>query len=135
MKRNIELVIAILEYLEARNDSHMVEIVPIEGYENPIIMYHQILIENAGFTFSERVVSKSTPERVIMSYPFDLTWKGHEFLAATRQKHVWAELKKHFGKNLREAPIDTVFELAKKLSKSYAEQKIAPLLGPTAAGD
>lgn len=65
----------------------------------------------------------------MVAYPFDLTWKGHEFLAAMRQKAVWAQMKKHFGKNLKEAPIDTLFDVAMKLGKSYAEKKIAPLLG------
>ena len=129
MKRDLDLIITILEHLEARNGSDILKVVPIDGFDDATITYHQILIDDAGLAACERIVSSSTPSRVVVAYPFDLTWKGHEFLAATRQKAVWSQLKKHFGKNLKEAPIDTLFDVAMKLGKGYAEKKIAPLLG------
>lgn len=129
MKRDIQLIIKILEYLEQRTYSSHIELVPLEGYSEAEVGYHQILCADAGLVFCEKVVSKTTPDRIIRAIPFDLTWKGQEFLAATRQKAVWKQVQNHFGKNLREAPVDTVFDLATRLTRGYAERKIAPLLG------
>lgn len=129
MKRDLDLIIQLLEFLETREEHGILKVAPIEGYDDGTIRYHQALLADAGFVTSEKIVSKTTPDRVIEAYPFDLTWRGHEFLASIRQEQVWEQLKQQFGRNLREAPIETLFQVAKSVGVAVAERRIRNALG------
>lgn len=129
MRRDLDLIIKMLEHLEQRNESSVIQLMPIEGYSKPEIQYHQILMADAELIFCETSNSSSTRSRIIMAWPFDLTWKGQEFLALYRDKRVWNEIKAHFGQNLKRAPIETLFDVAKTVGKQVAISKIENLIG------
>lgn len=89
-----DLVRKILFYLEEKPDDKMVMQLELDGYSSNEVMYHFILMDQAGFLRCEREVSSSTSDRVIRIYPFSLTWKGHEFLEASRNETAWNKAKK-----------------------------------------
>jgi len=95
MKRDMDLVRLILFAFEDRNEVTMVRSteINVEGYEQFAVMYHVNLMCEAGLLSCERVVSKSSPDRLVDAHPFRLTWQGHEFLDAARSDSLWAKAK------------------------------------------
>ncbi|MCG8094210.1 MAG: DUF2513 domain-containing protein [Candidatus Thiodiazotropha endolucinida] len=89
MKRDLELIRKLLVHLEEKPTDEMIKELEIGGYDKDQVMYHFILMDEAGFIRCERIVSSSTPDRVIKVHPFSLTWQGHEFLEAARNKKIW----------------------------------------------
>lgn len=95
MKRDIDLIRKLLIYLEEKPDDKIVkaEDVEIDTHDKNDIMYHFILMDQAGLIRCERQCSSSTHDRVINVYPFSLTWDGHEFLEASRNESTWNNAK------------------------------------------
>lgn len=58
--------------------------------------------------------------------PLRLTAQGHQFIEALRNKEVWATIKRDF----KNASINTLMDVSKKLVEGYARRKVeAPLKG------
>jgi hypothetical protein len=87
MKRDMELVKALLLSLE-ENDA----IGEIERYTAEQVEYHSALLAEAGLitheTFRDAHRSAAALVRTRM------TWVGHEFLDATRNRSIWERAKK-----------------------------------------
>jgi len=56
--------------------------------------------------------------------PLRLTARGHQFIEALRNQEVWATLKRDF----KDASINTLWDVAKKLLEGYTRSKIEGLL-------
>ncbi len=56
--------------------------------------------------------------------PLRLTAQGHDFIEALKNKEVWATLKKDF----KDASINTLWDVSKKLLEGYAKKKVEGLL-------
>jgi hypothetical protein len=93
MKRDPDLIRKLLIYLEVKPDDKMIKELEVDGYEAAEVMYHFVLMDEAGFIRCEKEVSSSTPDRVIRAYPFSLTWQGHEFLEASKNQSAWVKAK------------------------------------------
>lgn len=93
MKRDMDLVRALLLKLEAMSSSHSTttfttddEDIAVEGYDEEQIAYHLLLLQEAGFIEGKRFVSGEFSFR-------RLTWNGHEFLDSVRDPEVWKKTK------------------------------------------
>lgn len=105
MKRNMDLARSLLQHLE-EDGHHRTTLPSIEGYSEAQVRHHLEILTDAGlvqhyeserdseFEFSganrmHRVLTKimATPEE------FRLTWRGHEFLEASRNDTTWDEAK------------------------------------------
>jgi hypothetical protein len=93
MKRDLDLVRELLLYFESKPTDEHEDEVEVEGFTKIEVDYHLLLLEDAGLLRCERLVSSSTPSRVIRVLPFSLTWKGHEFLEASREESGWRAAK------------------------------------------
>jgi hypothetical protein len=91
MQRDPDLIRALLLFFENRVEHSLVEVPRIEGYEDETILYHLVLMYQAGFLACEPIRS-STSDRIIKVIPFDLTWDGHEFLDKIRSETVWRRI-------------------------------------------
>lgn len=94
MKRDLDLVRAILLWMEARPEGRNINWkIEIDGYTAEQIGYHAYLMSQAGLieaadaTFQE----SHSPQFV----PQQLTWAGHEFLNAAKDSSIWAKAKTH----------------------------------------
>jgi hypothetical protein len=56
--------------------------------------------------------------------PLRLTAGGHQFIEALRNKEVWATLKRDF----KDASVNTLWDVSKKLLEGYTKKKIEELL-------
>ena len=118
MKRDMELVIKILKYLEDRRDVSMIKQIKIPGYDNLVVTYHIHRIYEAGLLDAETENSKSTINRLIHVYPFGLTWEGHEFLDSMRNKQIMAQVKHRLGNTLSDIPFTLLKELALSVGRT-----------------
>lgn len=119
MKRDMDLIRKLLFHFEEKPDFRMVksEDVAIEGYDGKLVAYHIHLMCEAGLLSCERVVSKTTPDRLIDAHPFRLTWQGHEFLDAARSDTIWAKARKALGEKGVSVAIATLQTLLASLAK------------------
>lgn len=92
MKRDFDLIRKLLIFFEERETTEHIDTPPIQGYDEPCIKYHLVLLHDAGFLRCEPVKS-STSDRVIYVIPFELTWEGHEFLAKVKSDNVWRQVR------------------------------------------
>jgi len=92
MRRDFDLIRKLLLFFEEKPTPQHVELPPIEGYDEPTIRYHLVLMHDAGLLHCEPVRS-STSDRVIYVLPFELTWEGHEFLDKIRSDGVWRKIR------------------------------------------
>ena len=118
MKRDIELIKAILEHFEVKGDWEYEVDVQIEGYDNKIVSYHIQIMYEAGLINGEAVTSNTG--RIYAVIPFRLTWLGHEFHDNIKDKSRWEKIKDIIiskGGNFS-------IELIKNLAIKIAEQQL-----------
>lgn len=120
MKRDLDLVRKILMYYEEKDVDGMDRTIELEGYDESLINYHLLLMDEAGLLRCERSVSSSTPSRVIRVYPFSLTWSGHEFLSSAKNDGLWSKAK---SLSLDKAGVLS-FDVMKDLLISLAKDKL-----------
>lgn len=93
MKRDIDLIRKLLIHLEEKPNDKIIMELELDGHDKNDVMYHFILMDQAGLIRCEREVSSTTSDRIIKVYPFSLTWQGHEFLEASRNEKTWNKAK------------------------------------------
>lgn len=120
MQRDMELARKILFFLEARPDMKAELSLPIEGYERRVIMYHLLLLAQAGLIDHEP--EKTKTGRVIRVHVLGLNWAGHEFLDAVRSEKVWRKLAKYAKDKGGALP----FELLKVLGTELLKRSLEP---------
>ncbi len=113
MKRDYHLIRELLRTLEEKtNPGHMTaEDFHIEGYQKLQIGDHLRQLYEAGFISGEAIRSTTTPERIIDVWPFDLTWQGHEFIAAARNDSVWKKVRSNLGDRFAAVPFSVLTSL------------------------
>ena len=91
----MDLVRKLLFYFEDKEDFRMIksDAVAIDGYDQRLVAYHIHLMCEADLLSCERVVSTTTPDRLIDAHPFRLSWAGHEFLDAARSDTIWRKAR------------------------------------------
>lgn len=92
MTRDMDLIRAILLWIEARPEGHNVNWkLEIEGYTAEQIGYHCYLLAQAGLI--EAVNGGGLSSKSPSYIPIKLTWDGHEFLDAAKDDGLWKQAK------------------------------------------
>ena len=89
MKRDLELVMKILEFVEENSTLDQGVKVSLEGYDADQVDYHVLICEEAGFlVFSKRIMPGQGSVRVVPNPEFvgRLTWNGHDELSELRRQ-------------------------------------------------
>ena len=91
MKRDMDLVRAILTALEEHPHGFAPWDLRIEGYDEDVVGFHCYLMDQAGLITGSDVTSGSSsgPEMK----PSALTWEGYEFLGNTQNPELWQQTK------------------------------------------
>jgi DNA-binding transcriptional ArsR family regulator len=119
MKRDMELVRKILFFLEEQPMLKAQTVLPIEGYEEEVIMYHMLLLAQAGLVDFEP--EKTQNGRIIRAHVLGLNWAGHEFLDTIRSEKVWKKLVRYAAKRGGALPFDLLKVLGAELLKRSIE--------------
>ncbi len=104
MKRNMDLVRAILFKLEENPHGFNNKPIEIEGYSREEIGYHSALMHNAGLIqgIDMSHLQSGSPDYL----PHCLTWQGHEFLDACRHESIWVKAKEKIRTIGEDVPLD-----------------------------
>lgn len=117
MKRDMDLVLAILDFLEKRDAITVIEKLEVAGYDSAVVAYHCRRMYEAGLLDAEAVISSTTPTRLINVLPFGITWRGHEFLDSMRNRTVAAKVRDRLGGTLADVPFTLIQELALRFAR------------------
>lgn len=125
MKLELDLVRQLLLFLEQRDTHNAIRYtdIQIEGYSSQQIGYHLNRMFEAGFISGEAIRSNTTPERIVQVIPFDLTWKGHEFLDAVRDPEIWKKTKQG-AQTAGAAGIEFLWGIATAYGKHVIKDKL-----------
>jgi hypothetical protein len=85
MKRDLDLVRAILLAMEANRHGLMYERVEVEGYSDEQIGYHCDLMIQAGLVDGTTFIGTTSPQ----ARATNIRWAGHEFLDLARDEARW----------------------------------------------
>ena len=124
MKRDPELIRSVLLFFEKKDSFEIVEAgsLNVEGYEDKAIEYHLMLMAQAGLVDCEAFRSKSNPERLIRVMPFNLTWKGHEYLDGVRDSSVWKKAVKSSKGKTGDFIFDVAFAIGRQTVRAAAKK-------------
>jgi len=93
MKRDMDLVRAILKEFESNEDKTWLPKLSIEGYSDALVQHHIEIMSDAGLlqpVFGSHSSSKLYYEKIC---GYRLGWDGHEFLDASRDESRWKQAK------------------------------------------
>lgn len=85
MKRDMDLIRQILEYLEGQESASLVRPPEIPNVSTEQVCYHARLCRQAGYIADyTETLSGDGPPRILVCQLGALTWAGHEALASLR---------------------------------------------------
>lgn len=119
MRRDMELIRKILIFFDDKDNSTHVKVPPIDGYDDLMIQYHLVLMYDAELLRCEPVTS-STSKRVIYVLPFELTWKGHDFLDSVRNDTIWKKVKN----TLQDKGLGMAFSVVQGLAEKFIQSQV-----------
>jgi hypothetical protein len=118
MKRDLELVRAILLALEAADHGFAPHPFTVPGYDADTIGHHVWLMQQGGLLTASTVVAMHDASPIAI--PESITWQGHEFLAAVRNDTVWRKVKADVKDKGLAVPFSVIQTLALKIIEKLA---------------
>lgn len=117
MKRDMDLVRSILLACESDPSGYPPDLPTIEGFTPEQVAFHVYLMGDAGLlrVYDTTTIGSPSPSAVILS----VTWKGFDFLAASKSSVVWDGTKAALSK-IGGAGLDIWIDVL----KFYAKQKL-----------
>ena len=116
MRRDPDLIRKLLFHFEEKLDYTAERCPAIEGYSELDIIYHMLLLAQAGFLDHQPEWTKSR-DRIVRVLGFGLTWNGHEFLEAARDDTVWQKAKARVAEKIGGMPFDIMLALLREIAK------------------
>jgi hypothetical protein len=117
MKRDLDLVRQILLEIEKSESKDGSSLPSIDGVEPDRIAYHVDLMMQAGWLTGDKQEYIGGPPEYSR---LNLTWHGHDYLDAVRERSVWADIKKIAA----EKGISLTIEVAKDLGVHLAKRAV-----------
>lgn len=124
VRRDMDVVREILLHVEAREDLRAREIV-IEGRDPLVVGRHIEMLHQEGLLDGTPIRSSSQPDyaRVLVR---DLTWEGHDLLAAMKNDTVWGQIKSTFSpSDLASMPLKVIKDVGVEALKQWALGQIS----------
>lgn len=122
MTRDMELIRKILTKVQSRHDMKL-RPVEIDGYEAWIVDRHVELLIREGYL--EGHSKPSSQDQSVFSVVADLTWAGHDFLAALENETVWAKMKQLLSPtDLASLPLSIMRKVSLGILETYIMHKV-----------
>ncbi len=96
MKRDLDLIRTILLQVEEKDRRFSPE--EVEGHSLEKVDYHLVLLLEAGLIGGSKFSNGFVSSSVLVT---QLTWSGHDFLDAARNKSIWEKAKKYVAAKLK----------------------------------
>lgn len=117
MKRNMDLCRDILIYVESLSFLSQPQKVAVDGFSEEEIQYHLKLLNQAGLIDAE---NKSRDTQKVRWRVHALTWQGHEFVEASRNKSAWDNAKSM----IKDKGVGMAFDTIKALLIASAKENV-----------
>jgi hypothetical protein len=114
MKRDMELVRAILLAMEAHAAGFAPDPFTVRGYDQETIQHHVWLMEQGGLVTASDITAQGNASPVAL--PGSLTWAGHDFLDTVRNDKVWRKVKAEVKDRGISLPFSLLQALALKIA-------------------
>ncbi len=115
MRRDMDLVRAILLRAEESDYGELsAAAFGEEGYDIRTAAAHMLLMDEAGLVDANMLTLES--EGAVEGHVNRLTWAGHDYLDAIRDKGVWARTKKLVADKVGSAPLEVFKAVAVKMT-------------------
>jgi hypothetical protein len=111
MQRNLELIRTILLECESSESGYPPDSVHEKAQNDSVYGYHCYLIVDAGLAEGADVTHCGSDSPVYLITK--LTFKGHDFLDATRDQGVWDRTKTKIASTVKTATLEIVMDVAK----------------------
>jgi Hypothetical protein (DUF2513) len=118
MKRDMELVRAILLAMEAHESGYAPSPFTIAGFDQGVIGHHVWLMEQGELVTAVEMTAMN--EASPIAIPLSITWKGHDFLDAVRTDKVWLKVKTELKDKGLSLPFALLQALALKIAANLA---------------
>jgi Hypothetical protein (DUF2513) len=93
------------------------------GYEDIVVARHLELLMHAGLIEGGENAPINAPHHIFMVK--DMTWEGHDFLAAIQNDGVWGKIKQAFpAKELATMPLSVLKTVGIGLLEQYVKAKL-----------
>lgn len=116
MKRDMDLIRAILQRIESGEGVTPEQPIEIDGHTELEISYHVALLKDADFI--EATIQGDNFEAVAFVHVDRLTWQGHEFLDLSRDDTIWRKARQHFLKPAASWTFSLLLEWLKQEARS-----------------
>ncbi|MER9840144.1 DUF2513 domain-containing protein [Mesorhizobium australicum] len=131
MKRDMELIREILLAVQARTDLTPKPL-QLEGHDQVVVGRHVEMLSGAGLIDGPPQKRINAPYALV--FIKDLSWEGHDFLAALENKGVWNQMKQSFSAaELAGLPLSIVKDIGLGLLKEWAKSKVGLIAGVPSA--
>ena len=114
MERKLDLIRAILLETEQHQEPTKPVALQAPGYAPAQIAYHVRLLHEAGYVDAVDLSNMNELAWLVKS----LTWKGHEFLDATRTSTVWQQVLARLKDRNVDVPLNVIQQLAAQIGAS-----------------
>lgn len=121
MKRNFDLIRAILFYIESQPRGFIGDQIALDGYSNDEVVYHLVLMKDEGLI--EGLVRSISGQYTPIVLVHRMTWAGHDFLDACRNEGRWIKAKEIFS-NLDGVTFDVAKQVLVSLMTTAASSMI-----------
>lgn len=122
VKRDMELIREILLAVQARTDLAPKPL-QLEGHDDVVVGRHIEMLSEAGLIDGPSKRTRADSYQLV--FIKDLTWEGHDFLAALENKGVWGKMKQSFSATeLAGMPFSVIKDVGLGLLKEWAKSKV-----------
>ena len=122
MKRDMELIRRIMLRIEEKSDLKH-EIITLEDEDEERAGHHIDMLYQSGFINGVRNATYSRPYAQILVK--DLSWEGHEFLAALKNETVLGQIRQALTPiELATVPLTILASVAAELGKEWLRRKV-----------
>ncbi|PHQ72393.1 MAG: hypothetical protein COB93_00180 [Sneathiella sp.] len=120
MERDMDLVRKIFLAIQKKADL-IPRSMEIEGFDEALVARHFEMLLHAGYIdgTSQQLASRASPTIFVK----DMSWEGHDFLAAIAEDTVFAKLKAGMGKTIATVPLSVIKDTAVALAGAYAKSQ------------
>jgi len=121
MKRNMDLVRAILLTMDQHEHGFAPPGFTIAGYDDEVIGHHVYLMGQGELlvTVTTTVTTTAFGGSSPVAMPITITWKGHDFLDAVRNETVWSKVKIQLKDRGISLPFTLLQDLALKILAAH----------------
>jgi hypothetical protein len=119
MQRDMDLIRAILLKAEATPANQQIDDVEPEGWTEDEIAEHVEMLIDGDLLDGKVVLSGMGDSRIHTYFVKKITWKGREFIDATRNETVWAKTKKLIAEKGGGVPFEITAALAIEAAKRH----------------